>query len=107
MPASRADRALPITIGAIVAAIFFIMPAVYVFWRVGTTGTNFGDLWDEVPAPLWRTVQLAVLVDRGGRELPIQADYAAARMTVSPQQMLALRRDAGGALAFQLEPRNG
>lgn len=53
------------------------------------------------------SVQLAVLVDRGGRELPIQADYAAARMTVSPQQMLALRRDAGGALAFQLEPRNG
>ena len=29
-------------------------------------------------------VRLAVLVDRGGRQLPIQADYAAARMTLVP-----------------------
>jgi pyrimidine operon attenuation protein/uracil phosphoribosyltransferase len=49
------------------------------------------------------SVKLAVLVDRGGRELPIQADYAAARVTVAPLQSLALRRDAAGAFRFQVE----
>ncbi len=48
-------------------------------------------------------VKLAVLVDRGGRELPIQADYAAARVTVPPEQSLALRRDDAGAFTFQVE----
>ena len=48
-------------------------------------------------------VKLAVLVDRGGRELPIQADFAAARVTVPPQQLLALRRDAAGAFSFHVE----
>jgi pyrimidine operon attenuation protein/uracil phosphoribosyltransferase len=33
-----------------------------------------------------RRIELAVLVDRGGRELPIQADYAAATMTLKPGQ---------------------
>ena len=49
------------------------------------------------------SVKLAVLVDRGGRELPIQADYAAARVTVAPLQSLALRRDDAGAFTFQVE----
>lgn len=49
------------------------------------------------------SVRLAVLVDRGGRELPIQADFAAARVTVAPDQSLALRRDAGGAFSFHVE----
>ena len=49
------------------------------------------------------SVQLAVLVDRGGRELPIQADYAAARVAVAAHQLLTLRRDEAGAFAFQLE----
>jgi pyrimidine operon attenuation protein/uracil phosphoribosyltransferase len=49
------------------------------------------------------SVKLAVLVDRGGRELPIQADYAAARVTVAPLHSLALRRDDAGAFRFQLE----
>ena len=48
-------------------------------------------------------VALAVLVDRGGRELPIQADYAAARVTLPADQALALARDAGGLFTFQLE----
>ncbi|MFO1190941.1 MAG: bifunctional pyr operon transcriptional regulator/uracil phosphoribosyltransferase PyrR [Rhodoferax sp.] len=48
-------------------------------------------------------VQLAVLVDRGGRELPIQADFAAARVALSPSQSLALRRDAAGTFSFQVE----
>ena len=48
-------------------------------------------------------VSLAVLVDRGGRELPIQADYAAARVTLPSDQSLALARDAGGLFTFQVE----
>jgi len=48
-------------------------------------------------------VQLAVLVDRGGRELPIQADVAAARVALPPSQSLALARDAQGNFSFQVE----
>lgn len=48
-------------------------------------------------------VQLAVLVDRGGRELPVQADYAAARVTLPADRSLALARDAAGLFSFQLE----
>jgi pyrimidine operon attenuation protein/uracil phosphoribosyltransferase len=49
------------------------------------------------------SVQLAVLVDRGGRELPIQADFAAARVSLPADQALALARDAGGLFTFQVE----
>ncbi len=49
------------------------------------------------------SVALAVLVDRGGRELPIQADYAAARMSLPTDQALALARDPGGLFTFQVE----
>jgi pyrimidine operon attenuation protein/uracil phosphoribosyltransferase len=50
------------------------------------------------------SVKLAVLVDRGGRELPIQADFAAARVALSASQSLALVRDeATGSFSFQVE----
>jgi pyrimidine operon attenuation protein/uracil phosphoribosyltransferase len=48
-------------------------------------------------------VQLAVLVDRGGRELPVQADFAAARVTLPEKQSLALARDTDGRFRFQVE----
>ena len=48
-------------------------------------------------------VMLAVLVDRGGRELPVQADYAAARVALPASQALALARDAGGLFTFAVE----
>jgi len=48
-------------------------------------------------------VQLAVLVDRGGRELPIQPDFAAARVVLPPAHSLALARDASGQFSFQVE----
>ena len=38
-------------------------------------------------------VRLAVLVDRGGRELPFQADFAAARVVLPADRSLALARD--------------
>ena len=48
-------------------------------------------------------VQLAVLVDRGGRELPVQADFAAARVALPASQSLSLARDAQGRFNFSLE----
>jgi pyrimidine operon attenuation protein/uracil phosphoribosyltransferase len=48
-------------------------------------------------------VLLAVLVDRGGRELPVQADFAAARVALPADQSLALARDAQGRFSFQVE----
>jgi len=48
-------------------------------------------------------VQLAVLVDRGGRELPVQADFAAARVALAADQSLALARDERGRFSFKVE----
>ena len=49
------------------------------------------------------SVSLAVLVDRGGRELPVQADHAAARVTLPAAQQLALARDEAGRFSFKVE----
>ncbi len=49
------------------------------------------------------SVKLAVLVDRGGRELPVQPDYAAARVSVPATQSLALARDDDGQFSFKVE----
>ncbi len=49
------------------------------------------------------SIQLAVLVDRGGRELPVQADFAAARILLPASQSLALGRDASGRFRFDVE----
>lgn len=51
------------------------------------------------------SVRLAVLVDRGGRELPLQADFAAARVSLPSAQVLALQRDTAGGFSFVVEPR--
>ena len=48
------------------------------------------------------SVKLAVLVDRGGRQLPVQADFAAARITLGATQNLALARDAAGKFSFDV-----
>ena len=48
-------------------------------------------------------VRLAVLVDRGGRELPVQADFAAARVALPASQSLALARTDGGNFHFQVK----
>ncbi|KQP20594.1 bifunctional pyr operon transcriptional regulator/uracil phosphoribosyltransferase PyrR [Pseudorhodoferax sp. Leaf267] len=49
------------------------------------------------------SVRLAVLVDRGSRELPIQPDFAAARVTLPANQSLALARADDGAFSFKIE----
>ena len=48
-------------------------------------------------------VRLAVLVDRGGRQLPIAADYAAAKVALPATQKLALTREASGQFSFHVE----
>ena len=48
------------------------------------------------------SVQLAVLVDRGGRELPIAAAFAAARVALPTTQRLSLSRTEEGRLSFNL-----
>jgi pyrimidine operon attenuation protein/uracil phosphoribosyltransferase len=48
-------------------------------------------------------VKLAVLVDRGGRELPIQPDFAAARVVLPTIQKLELARSEAGAFSFNVE----
>ena len=47
------------------------------------------------------SVKLAVLVDRGGRELPVQADYVAITMPLEGAQQLELT-NAGGVLRFEI-----
>ncbi|MEK8031911.1 bifunctional pyr operon transcriptional regulator/uracil phosphoribosyltransferase PyrR [Ideonella sp. DXS29W] len=50
------------------------------------------------------SVQLAVLVDRGGRELPIHAAYAAARVALPASQRLSLaREEQGGRFTFTVK----
>jgi pyrimidine operon attenuation protein/uracil phosphoribosyltransferase len=45
-------------------------------------------------------VRLAVLVDRGGRELPLAAAYAAATVALPPAQLLRLARNETGRFNF-------
>ena len=49
------------------------------------------------------SVTLAVLVDRGGRELPISAAVSAARMTLPKEQRLSLAKDSAGRFSFDIE----
>ncbi len=49
------------------------------------------------------SVRLAVLVDRGGRQLPIQPDFAAARVSVAANQSLALARAESGTFSFDVQ----
>ena len=48
------------------------------------------------------SVTLVVLVDRGGRELPICAACSAARVELAAGQRLSLARDADGRFSFEI-----
>ncbi len=48
-------------------------------------------------------VALAVLVDRNGRELPIEATYAAARVTLPATSRLRLAQEADGRFTFSVD----
>ncbi len=49
------------------------------------------------------SVKLAVLVDRGGRELPIEPAFAAAKLVLPAAQRLALKRDDTGRCTFSIK----
>jgi len=49
------------------------------------------------------SVQLAVLVDRGGRELPIEPAFSAARVALAAAQRLRLAKAADGRFSFDIE----
>ena len=48
------------------------------------------------------SVKLAALVDRGGRELPIAAQFVGATIALKPGQSIGLKRDARGRLSLEL-----
>ena len=51
------------------------------------------------------SVKLVVLVDRGGRELPVQPDVAGARVSLPATQSLALARADDGRLSFEVQDK--
>ncbi|WP_194164338.1 bifunctional pyr operon transcriptional regulator/uracil phosphoribosyltransferase PyrR [Lacisediminimonas profundi] len=48
-------------------------------------------------------IMLAALVDRGGRELPIAADFVSATVQLPPGQSLVLQRADDGRLSFTVD----
>ena len=48
------------------------------------------------------SVALAVLVDRGGRELPIEAACAVARIALPASERISLARDEAGRFSFEI-----
>ncbi|HEX8010853.1 MAG TPA: bifunctional pyr operon transcriptional regulator/uracil phosphoribosyltransferase PyrR [Casimicrobiaceae bacterium] len=51
-----------------------------------------------------QSIELAVLIDRGGRELPIEAKYVGARLAVARDLSVVLQRHLDGSLELSLEP---
>ncbi len=49
-------------------------------------------------------IELAVLIDRGGRELPVEATYTGARLAVARDLNVVLTRAADGSFALSTEP---
>jgi pyrimidine operon attenuation protein/uracil phosphoribosyltransferase len=50
------------------------------------------------------SIELAVLIDRGGRELPIEAAFVGARLTVARDLSVVLQRHPDGRLELSVEP---
>jgi pyrimidine operon attenuation protein/uracil phosphoribosyltransferase len=50
-----------------------------------------------------RSISLAVLADRGGRQLPIEAQHCGARIEVPAGKRLRLKRAESGKLSLELE----
>jgi pyrimidine operon attenuation protein/uracil phosphoribosyltransferase len=49
------------------------------------------------------SISLAVLIDRGGRELPVAARYVGGTLDLPPGRMLVLDRDEKGKLRLKLD----
>jgi pyrimidine operon attenuation protein / uracil phosphoribosyltransferase len=53
------------------------------------------------------SVELAVLADRGGRELPVAARFAGGSVDLPAGSTLVLERGGDGHFAFSVEPQGG
>ncbi|MBC7943873.1 MAG: bifunctional pyr operon transcriptional regulator/uracil phosphoribosyltransferase PyrR [Burkholderiales bacterium] len=53
------------------------------------------------------TIRLAALIDRGGRELPIAAEFVGASLPLDATQQIELRRDTSGVLSLHLNQAAG
>ena len=49
-------------------------------------------------------IELAVLVDRGGRELPIEASYKGTQVSMPPDRSIVLSRNDAGSFALGVGP---
>lgn len=49
------------------------------------------------------SIKLVVLLDRGGRQLPVTADYAALNIDIPTQDNLVLQKNESGAFTLHLE----
>ncbi|MGI9645011.1 MAG: ABC transporter permease [Ilumatobacteraceae bacterium] len=56
------SRFSPATVLAAVVAAAFAVPGLVVLWRAWRANIAYDELWADLLAPLWRTVQLATLV---------------------------------------------
>ncbi|PTR09528.1 pyrimidine operon attenuation protein/uracil phosphoribosyltransferase [Nitrosospira sp. Nsp5] len=52
------------------------------------------------------SIRLAALIDRGGRELPIAAEYVGTTLALPPDRMLALEKGIDGKLGLSLYEKN-
>jgi len=48
------------------------------------------------------SIRLAALIDRGGRELPIAADFVGTALEIAPGESVELTRDAAGRLGLRV-----
>jgi pyrimidine operon attenuation protein / uracil phosphoribosyltransferase len=53
-----------------------------------------------------QSIRLATLIDRGGRELPISAQWSAAVLEVAANEGIELKRDESGRLSLALYERS-
>jgi pyrimidine operon attenuation protein/uracil phosphoribosyltransferase len=51
------------------------------------------------------SIDLAVLIDRGGRELPVAPQYVGATLSLAKHQNIQLNRDANGRLSLTLHDK--
>ncbi len=50
-------------------------------------------------------IRLVTLVDRGGRDLPVCADFVGLSLSLDPDEHISLQRDAAGHLSFEVQRR--
>ncbi len=58
----RRSRPGPLSIVGLAIGVLFSVPAAYIVYETISLDAPFGDTIDEIAAPLWRTLQLGVLV---------------------------------------------